>query len=198
TIATRACRRMERLRAGQPSHMETWEGRPERGEVLPSTEPGPLELAEREEVVEWVRHTVAGLPEHHRLPLLLKDLEGLSISEVAAILDLQEATVKTRLHRGRMALASALTGQPVAESHTPEGAGAQACLDLLQARMDAGNRGVPFPIPKVVVCDHCRRTLEALHRVSDACAAMSADSMTPSESQALLQSIRGLLSTRND
>ena len=171
--------------------LDGWQGQ---GPQLATAHPDPFEAAARNEQVEWVRHAVAGLPEHHRLPLLLKDLEGLSISEVAAILGLKEATVKTRLYRGRMALASALVAQPVAESHTPEGAGAQACLDLLQARMDADNRGVPFPVPPEVVCDHCRRTLEALDRVADACLVLSADRMAPAESRALLQSIRDVVS----
>lgn len=53
---------------------------------------------------EW-RHDVAAalesLPAHYRQVVLLRDLEGLSIAEMAARLSLTREAVKARLHRAR-------------------------------------------------------------------------------------------------
>ena len=60
--------------------------------------------AESREVGELVRAGINQLPEDYRHILMLRDLEGLNTAETAAVLDLTEAAVKTRLHRARMAL----------------------------------------------------------------------------------------------
>lgn len=64
-------------------------------EIMPVVTPEP---------VEW-RHDVAAalesLPEHYRQVVLLRDLEGLSIAEIADHLALTREAVKSRLHRAR-------------------------------------------------------------------------------------------------
>jgi RNA polymerase sigma-70 factor (ECF subfamily) len=45
---------------------------------------------------------VAEVPPHYRIVLVMRDMERLSTSEVAAALDLPETTVKMRLHRARL------------------------------------------------------------------------------------------------
>ena len=49
------------------------------------------------------------LPDHYKLVLLLRDLEGLSNEETAEVLGESIGSVKTRLHRARMALREQLT-----------------------------------------------------------------------------------------
>ena len=68
----------------------------------------PEERAARNEVTEVVREAIAGLPPAFRFPLLLKDLLDFSIREIAEVLHIKEATVKTRLHRARLRLAEDL------------------------------------------------------------------------------------------
>lgn len=58
--------------------------------------------------VETLREALAELPPAHRECLVLFYLEGKSITESAALLDLSEAAFKTRLHRARAALRVAL------------------------------------------------------------------------------------------
>jgi len=48
-----------------------------------------------------VRATLLDLVPEQRAVLVLRDLDGMSEAEVAAILDIPEGTVKSRLHRGR-------------------------------------------------------------------------------------------------
>jgi RNA polymerase sigma-70 factor (ECF subfamily) len=58
---------------------------------------------------EVVRAAVDRLPTHYRSILLLRDVEELSSEEVAEILGESVASVKSRLHRARMALREVLT-----------------------------------------------------------------------------------------
>ena len=51
---------------------------------------------------------VRGLSLKYRAPLILRDIEGLSTADAAAILGLSEAAMKSRLHRARVAVRDAL------------------------------------------------------------------------------------------
>jgi RNA polymerase sigma-70 factor (ECF subfamily) len=55
-----------------------------------------------------VRAALATLPEHQRMALVLVDLQGMSVAEAAAVLDVPAGTVKSRCARGRSALAPLL------------------------------------------------------------------------------------------
>src|SRR5262245_44788674 len=61
------------------------------------------------EARDTVRRMIASLPDHYRVVLLLRDMEELSNEETAEILDDTVASVKSRLHRARMALREQLT-----------------------------------------------------------------------------------------
>jgi RNA polymerase sigma-70 factor (ECF subfamily) len=65
-------------------------------------------LLEREETRAVVRECIAQLPEHHRSILIMRDIEDVSTSEVAAQLGITANAVKIRLHRARQALATLL------------------------------------------------------------------------------------------
>lgn len=56
-----------------------------------------------------VNRAVDALPEHYRAVLVLRDVEGLSNEEVAVALGESIASVKSRLHRARMAVRERLT-----------------------------------------------------------------------------------------
>ena len=51
--------------------------------------------------IERVEQVLKDLPEEYRIPLTMKDIDGLSVEEVARILDLSYSTVRWRLHRAR-------------------------------------------------------------------------------------------------
>jgi RNA polymerase sigma-70 factor (ECF subfamily) len=51
---------------------------------------------------------VQALPLKYRAPLILRDIEGLSTADTAAILGLSEAALKSRLHRARIAVREAV------------------------------------------------------------------------------------------
>jgi RNA polymerase sigma-70 factor (ECF subfamily) len=70
----------------------------EASEAKGSTAP---DISERLEARERVEQLLEGLDERDRLMLVLKEVEGFSIEEVAEVLDLNANTVKVRLFRAR-------------------------------------------------------------------------------------------------
>jgi len=60
-----------------------------------------LEGVERE---QQVQAAIAELDDDHRLLIVLRDIEELSYDEICRITELPEGTVKSRLHRARLAL----------------------------------------------------------------------------------------------
>jgi RNA polymerase sigma-70 factor (ECF subfamily) len=60
-----------------------------------------LEAAERGTALE---QAIASLDEDHRLVLVLRDIEELAYEEICVITGLPEGTVKSRIHRARLAL----------------------------------------------------------------------------------------------
>ena len=48
-----------------------------------------------------VKRAISTLPDKYRAPLVLRDVEGKSYDEIAAILQTSEGTVKSRINRAR-------------------------------------------------------------------------------------------------
>ncbi|MFO7639353.1 MAG: sigma-70 family RNA polymerase sigma factor [bacterium] len=71
---------------------------------IPDDQFSPDLLYKRRELQRRLQQAVDGLPEDYRTVVVLRDLEGLSNEEVSKVLNLSVAAVKSRLHRGRMAL----------------------------------------------------------------------------------------------
>jgi RNA polymerase sigma-70 factor, ECF subfamily len=71
--------------------------------------PGPQHGLEKGETEERVRKGLEKLSEELRTALILRDLQGLSYTEIAQALELPEGTVKSRIHRGRLELAQVLS-----------------------------------------------------------------------------------------
>lgn len=64
----------------------------------------PETLLVQSQTVETVISLINKMPDIYRIVLLLRDIEELSTSEVAEMLDLSESNVKVRLHRARSGL----------------------------------------------------------------------------------------------
>ena len=78
---------------------------------------GPLPLDEAAHAADrsWpdadmqLRAALKRLPEKYRMPLLLHHLEGYGLSDIARMLDIPQALVKSRLHQARTQLRRLLT-----------------------------------------------------------------------------------------
>ncbi len=69
-----------------------------------------------------VQRALLRVPVEFRGALVLHDIQGLPYEEVAEALGVPIGTVRSRLHRGRLALARVLAGEPAPASATSKGA----------------------------------------------------------------------------
>lgn len=74
------------------------------GERIPGWGDQPDEVFESREFLAALDAALKRLPSDYRAAVVLRDVEGLSTSEAAEILGIGERALKSRLHRGRMAL----------------------------------------------------------------------------------------------
>jgi RNA polymerase sigma-70 factor (ECF subfamily) len=70
----------------------------------------PDDELQSDELRRHIQTAVDGLPEIYRTVFLLRDVEGLSTEETGDILGISVPTVKTRLHRARIALRDNISG----------------------------------------------------------------------------------------
>ncbi len=184
-IAARACQRRQRKRSGEPETIGSLNDLlpfdEPRIAALPSAEDDALQTQIRREARERIETAIAALPEDFRVPMVLKEIVGFSVREVADVLGLEEGTVRSRVHRARLKLRAAVdaglprTADPVPPPAYPE----QTCLDLLDAKQEALDRGVPFDTS--VICDRCRTVFATLDLTQDACREIASTGAIPSE-----------------
>lgn len=182
TIATRACTRKHRKRAGEPAHIASLSGFvPDESSTvpdIPSPADGPFEDRLRSEVRSSVESALMRIPQNFRMPLVLKEVAELSLEEIGQILDVKPQTVKTRVHRARLALreqmADSLPQRPVENPDAPP-----ICVDLLLAKLEAIDRGAPYPVPPEFVSDRCKSFFQTLDLTHEVCREIGRGEMPP-------------------
>lgn len=73
-------------------------------DLVPDAGPSPFDLVESREMNALVEESLTEINGDFRAAVVLRDLEELSYEEIAAVLDLNLGTVKSRIRRGREAL----------------------------------------------------------------------------------------------
>jgi RNA polymerase sigma-70 factor (ECF subfamily) len=111
-----ACLMKRRRRADDPARVESLDehGSSERHRTaheVADRGKGPDEQALNAWLGRRLREALAVLPPVDRMIVILREVEGLSTREVAAVARISEANVKTRLHRARARLRAQL-GEP--------------------------------------------------------------------------------------
>lgn len=75
---------------------------------VPDTAPTPEERLENSELGRELAAALGEVSDEHRKIVLLRDVSGLSYTEIADALEISEGTVKSRLSRARLALRAVL------------------------------------------------------------------------------------------
>ena len=133
---------------------------------IPHPGRGPEEALEHREVELVLAQAIAGLAPMYREVLVLRDIEGLSAAEVAEVLGVSVDSVKSRLHRARLALRDALAPLLGIRPKRPR-RGAAACPDVLMLF----SRHLEGEI-SADLCAQMERHVERCVRCRDACASL--------------------------
>lgn len=198
TVARNTCGRMRRRRAGAPARVESLEDAPARLAALRVAAPGddPARAYERSALADALERALAALPPAQREVVLLRDVEGLSAPEVARVLGLGETAVKSRLHRGRLALRRALA--PAARpAPAPPPRRRPGCPDTarllsryLEGELDAATcRRLSR---HVEACSDCTSACTSLRASLGACARLGRRPVPPAMRASIRRSIRAL------
>jgi RNA polymerase sigma-70 factor (ECF subfamily) len=103
-----AMSRLRSLRPVRTAELQAPEPNPESPEYAAAEPADWSALADDQVMRAQMRQRLVGalghLPEVYRVPVLLRDIHGLSTEEASAILRVKPQTLKSRLHRGRLIL----------------------------------------------------------------------------------------------
>jgi RNA polymerase sigma-70 factor (ECF subfamily) len=108
TVTRNRCWRMRRKPSHAPSHMlsldELMPNDEELGLLLQDAGSGPETTLLHAEQSHLLHQAILRIPVPLRIVLVLHDMEELTTEQVAQILDLQQGTVRIRLHRARLSV----------------------------------------------------------------------------------------------
>ncbi len=107
-----ACLMKRRRRVDEPARHLSIEQGTTAGDAHPIDVADRGRPADQQLIDAWIggrlRRALAALPPSHRVIVVLREIEGLSTREVAAVTGISEANVKARLHRARTKLRALL------------------------------------------------------------------------------------------
>jgi RNA polymerase sigma-70 factor (ECF subfamily) len=104
-----AMSRLRHLRAARTTEapaesIQDQSGERDRPAEIPDWSEMADEVVLRRQMRQRFHSAVRGLPAIYRQPVILRDLHGLSTEEASSMLQLNDQTLKSRLHRGRLML----------------------------------------------------------------------------------------------
>jgi RNA polymerase sigma-70 factor (ECF subfamily) len=108
TVTRHAFYRRHRHRAGEPAIHEPLESVDDLAFAAGWGAPTPADVFEQTMTREAIEAALARLEPAEREVVVLRDLEGFSADEAAALVGVTRAALKSRLHRGRLRLAAYL------------------------------------------------------------------------------------------
>ncbi len=190
-VARSFCLKARRRRSGQPVTMEALDS-PEAGRIaLPDAESPHLQAQSRE-TGAVLQAALATLSASHREVLLLKDVEGLSAEEVAAVLGEKVPAVKSRLHRARLELRRLLQG--VLTGEMPDASPCPELADELAgyAAGEIDRTTCEQMEAHMARCPQCEKACESLKATVMMCSRVEGDEVPAPIRAAIRQSLAAL------
>jgi RNA polymerase sigma-70 factor (ECF subfamily) len=197
-IARRFCIRKRRRSKFAPAREESLNtSGTDAARELADRGPNPEQAATNQELASALAHAIDTLDPSQREVLVLRDVEGLSAPEVAKILGVSVAAVKSRLHRARVAVREELA--PVlgrTGTAAPRGALCPDVVTLFSQHLEGeiDPHVCATMEAHLARCGHCRDACESLKRTLAMCSQLP----TPEVPASLAASVRAAIRTALD
>jgi RNA polymerase sigma-70 factor (ECF subfamily) len=168
-IARSFCIKQRRLREGEPASFEDVDSAPSR--QLASDTSGSEARTHAREVGHLIQAAISTLGPDSREALVLRDVEGLSAEEAAAVVGIEVGALKSRLHRARLSLRQHLSDvleespDAVACPELAHELAAYAASEIDQAACETIER-------HLASCKQCSAACESLKRTVSLCRAL--------------------------
>jgi RNA polymerase sigma-70 factor, ECF subfamily len=172
-IARSFCTKATRKRVGEPVTHESLDA-PGVERMATDAQKNPDALAHAKEIGEVLRAALSALPVHYREVVLLKDVHGLPVEEVATVLGESEAATKSRLHRARLELRALLEG--VLGDAAPEAPCPELALELAgYAAGEIDRTACERMEAHMARCPHCTKACDHLKATVKLCSSVGSD-----------------------
>jgi RNA polymerase sigma-70 factor (ECF subfamily) len=189
TVARSFCIKKRRRTKGAPARHEPLSK--VTTEAASEPEPSPEQMLLGREAREIVAAALDDMEPEAREVVLLRDIEGLSASEVAQVTGMSVAAVKSRLHRARQSLRErllAVVGEP-SEPATP------TCPDVLTLLSKKLEEEVSPELcaemeRHVDGCPHCKGLCDSLKRTLEVCSSLPTPVVPPHVQESLRRAVR--------
>jgi RNA polymerase sigma-70 factor, ECF subfamily len=189
TVARSFCIKKRRRTKGAPAHHEpldkvSQQTAPDAAAAAPT----PEQMLLGRETRETVAAALDKLDPDWREVIVLRDIEGLSATEVAEVTGVSVAAVKSRLHRARTALREHLLGVVGGEPASPSPPSCPDVLTMLSKKLE--DEISPDVCAKMEShledCPHCKSLCDSLKKTLAVCSALP----TPSVPTQVQESLR--------
>lgn len=199
TIARRFCMKQRRRGKFEPEHHESLDAAGAAAHLIADPAPSPEQTASNQQLQQALTLAIGELDPAQREVLVLRDVEGLSAPEVAAILGISVDAVKSRLHRARAAVRRELS--PILGRDDEDSAGRQPCSDVLalfsrHLEGDIDPAACAAMESHVAQCGRCRDTCESLKRTLAVCRQLPSPEVPVAIAASIKSAIQTLLHER--
>jgi len=173
SIARSYCIKKRRRSRFAPTEVSLDVGEADRVQEPPDPAPGPEETLHAKRLETALEGAIAGLDRKYREVFVLRDVEGLTASEVATVTGLSVAAIKSRLHRARARVREELA--PVLmPSEVVLPASDRPCPDVVKLfsrhlEGDISPRTCARMETHLAACPRCRASCDALREVLQRC-----------------------------
>jgi len=125
-------------RNGRLEELEAMQKKDASNSILKASGPNPESQSAQHETRQLLEESIEALPADYRTVVVMRDVEEMNVAETAAILDVSEALVKTRLHRAHAMLRKQLYARAqgrVADLYPFLGARCDRIVEVVLARI---------------------------------------------------------------
>jgi RNA polymerase sigma-70 factor (ECF subfamily) len=196
TVARSFCIKKRRRTKGAPAQHETLDKAAQERAPAPAASPEQTLLGreERDAVAAALDH----LEPEAREVVVLRDIEGLTAPEVAAVTGLSVAAVKSRLHRARQALRERLLAVVGGDSARPPAPSCPDVLTLLSKKLedDVSPELCAEMERHVDGCPHCKGLCDSLKRTLAVCKSFPSPSVPRHVQESLRKTVQAAIDER--